>query len=1217
MCFFYKLLIGELMTKIVYYTAVDANLTVFAQAYKKLNKKEVSLKVYHRRSLQSQRQIENLKNDLKDADFFLIQLMGGKNSMRDFDQILKELAEKIKVYIYGTTAEIEELREEYSNFNEVEKTNIFKYFYYGGVANIYQLLRYLANLKNEKQIDPLPAKELPMAGIYYESPNKKNIGGKTIGITFYRNYFINGDCKFVDSLIKNIEEKGHRAKALYVSTVNNEDKASTEEVLNKYFKDQQDKENIDVLINLLMFSNGNSEKLYLGALDLPVIQGILNTDSLVAWESENYGLNPSILTIGVALPEVDGSIISLPIASKEIRKDQESGIDIISYEPIEERVDKIVDLANNYANLRLKNNKDKKLAIIFHNYPPTNENIGCAYGLDSMASVFNILEALEIEGYSIDKTFENSEEIIKNLMARVTNDENWTDDDKISKTIKLPLKSYREFYENLDVSVRSKIEDFWGQTPGTCLVGEDEEILIPGIINGNIFIGIQPQRNNKMDTSSTIHSPDIPLGHHYYGYYQWIKNVFKADAIIHIGKHGSLDWLPGKAVALSKYCHPDLAIDTLPNFYPYIINNPGEGTQAKRRSYACLLSHLEPVMDKADLYDDYYELEKAIDEYIDNKRFDREISQSLYEKINSLIESTGLSNDLDPNIDFEDKLNYIHSYLEEMKDNLIADGLHIFGQSPQGERKINFINSLMRIPSKDSKSIRELMLKKRALDLDDLLEERKNGDLKAKQEAKKTLEEVESEAKDFIKAVLEKKANESLDKDLEILQAQVEKISRDLDGTDNEINNLIRGLSGFFVPPGPSGSPTRGQVEILPTGKNFYTINPKIIPSESAWNTGVKLAETLLDTYKRENDGAYPESIGYVLFASPTIRSKGEDIGQILYLLGARPKYKRGTNLVAGFEIIPLEELKRPRIDVTIRITGFFRDAFMNLVEYIDEVINEIALLDESIEDNFIKKHFLEDLNLFLDQDLDEEEAKRRSLFRIFSAKEGAYGTGVNTLINGKSWEEKKTLADTYLEYGGYAYGKNIYGTKARDIFKSKIEKIDLAVKNIDTKETDVLINDDNYSYLGGMVAAAKTYGKSDLEAYVGDSSDPQRVEIKNIAEETRFVIRSKVLNPKWYDSLKRHGFRGAGEISAHVDHFFGWDATTEIIDDFTYQQIKYKFVDNEDFAKWMESVNPWARQNIIERLLEAIKRGLWQADERTKDDLIKKYLENEGILEE
>jgi len=404
--------------------------------------------------------------------------------------------------------------------------------------------------------------------------------------------------------------------------------------------------------------------------------------------------------------------------------------------------------------------------------------------------------------------------------------------------------------------------------------------------------------------------------------------------------------------------------------------------------------------------------------------------------------------------------------------------------------------------------------------------------------------------------------------------------------------------------------------DILPTARNFYSVDPQAIPSPAAWRVGVALGDALLERYLRD-EGRYPESIGMVIWGSPTMRTKGDDIAEVLYLLGVKPVWEEVSGRVKGLEIIPLEELGRPRIDVTLRISGLFRDAFPNLVHLIDEAVEMVANLDEPPEWNYLAKHVREEVEEKVAAGMSPEQAREEATYRIFGCKPGAYGAGVSEAIDAKNWEDEKDLGEIYVVWGGYAYGRKNYGVSVPEQFKKRLSQLDLTVKNEDTREYDMLDSDDFYSFHGGMIAAVRAFRGKAPRSYCGDGSDPDRVKIRSTAEETKFIFRARILNPKWIESMKRHGYRGAADLSRAVDVAFGWDATAEVLEDWMYEELARKYALDRGMQEWLKEVNPYALQNIAERLLEAIERGMWRATEEMRRKLRDVYLSIEGVLEE
>jgi cobaltochelatase CobN len=747
------------------------------------------------------------------------------------------------------------------------------------------------------------------------------------------------------------------------------------------------------------------------------------------------------VSISVAMPEFDGALITVPVSAREITEfDAVTGANITKFIPIPERVSKLVRLSMRWGRLRHLPNEEKKIAIIFHNYPPRNDNIGSAFGLDSPASVWNILNNLQESGYKLDYLPEDGQALMEDILDRVTNDRRWASAQELMQRAvdSVSPEQYCGWFRELPEEVRDKMTESWGEPPGEVFC-YGNKLLIPGIINGNIFIGLQPPRGFLDDPAKIYHSPDLPIPHHYLAYYRWIRDVFCADAVMHIGKHGSLEWLPGKGVGLSASCFPDLVISDLPNIYPYIINNPGEGTQAKRRSYCCIIDHLVPVMHNADTYEEMAEVEKQLEDYYNARAQDPAklpyLEKLVWEKVceAKLNHDLGLAEEEIP-ADFNAFVEKLHSYLSELKDTQIRDGLHILGEPPIGTRLVEFLVALTRLPNGDVPSLRQSLAEMLGYDYEHLLANRGKMNTNGKTNGQ-ILEEIHQLSLDLMASFEEVNFDEnevsSVSKEIlgktnpkveETLLYVAQFLADRLAATTDELTNARNALDGQFIPAGPSGAPTRGMANILPTGRNFYSVDPQAIPSPAAWKVGVELADNLLARYLSD-EGCYPENIGIVIWGTGVMRTKGDDIAEILYLLGVRPVWQPESGRVKGIEVIPLEELKRPRIDVTLRISGLFRDAFPNIVEMIDEAVEKVAFLDEPPEQNFLAKHVQKDITDKVEQGFDLEQAREEACYRIFGCKPGAYGAGVSDLIDAQNWRDEQDLGQVYVVWGGYAYG--------------------------------------------------------------------------------------------------------------------------------------------------------------------------------------------------
>jgi cobaltochelatase CobN len=874
------------------------------------------------------------------------------------------------------------------------------------------------------------------------------------------------------------------------------------------------------------------------------------------------------------------------------------------------------------------------VAIIFHNYPPRNDTIGSAFGLDSPASVLNILRALKEAGYNLASLPASGQELMEDILSRVTNDRRWASAEQMARLAVdgVSPEEYAGWYQQFPEKVKTQLTNDWGPPPGEVFCYEGK-LLIPGIVNGNVFIGLQPPRGFLDDPAKIYHSPDASPPHHYLAYYRWLRDDFGADAVLHIGKHGSLEWLPGKSVGLSESCYPDLAIADLPNIYPYIINNPGEGTQAKRRSYCCIIDHLIPVMTDAGAYNELAGLEMQLEEYYQAKMLDPGKLPLLQRLIWDKVAAAHLDRDLDcrwetASRDFDGFLEKLHGYLSEIKDAPIRDGLHVLGRPPQGERLVEMLIVLTRLPNGPIPSLRQGVAAALDLDYEALLAERGKFFAGRGKTGGQLLDEInllikkmvtEFSRQNFDPAAAPQICRQFLGKSVPAVEKTLGYLATvlidKLNGTADELTQTMAALAGRFVPPGPSGAPTRGMADILPTGRNFYSVDPQAIPTPAAWEVGVALGDALLARYLAE-EGKYPESVGIVVWGTSTMRTKGDDIAEILYLMGVRPVWEERSGRVKGLSVIPAGELGRPRIDVTVRISGFFRDAFPNIVALLDEAVELVANLPAEEGENYLARHVREETKALAAAGMEAAKAKEMALCRIFGCRPGAYGAGVSEAIDAKKWRDGQDLGQIYVTWGGFAYGRKNYGLAAPEQFKKLLSRLDLTVKNEDTREYDMLDSDDFYSYHGGMIAAVKAFKGALPRSYSGDSSDPERVKIRSVAEEAKYIFRSRILNPKWVESMQRHGYKGASDLSRMVDFCFGWGATAEVLEDWMYEELAKKYALDPKMQEWFKAVNPWALQNIAERLLEAVERKMWAAAPEMVEQLKEIYLDIEGEIE-
>jgi cobaltochelatase CobN len=767
--------------------------------------------------------------------------------------------------------------------------------------------------------------------------------------------------------------------------------------------------------------------------------------------------------------------------------------------------------------------------------------------------------------------------------------------------------------------------DAWGEAPGSLYV-DGEEIVLASLRFGNVLLMIQPPRGFGENPIAIYHDPDLAPSHHYLAAYRWLDEVFKADAVIHLGKHGTLEWLPGKGLGLSDACAPDAVLSDMPLVYPFIVNDPGEGTQAKRRAHATIVDHLIPPMARAESYGELAKLEQLLDEHATVAALDPAKLPAVRAQIWALIETAKLNHDLHtsemPGHDeFDDFLLHLDGYLCEVKDSQIRDGLHILGAAPRGQSRVNLVLSILRSTQVWGGRRGALPGLRHALAGGTLPQAR--ADLDALEDAARFLVErmedlgwdpsqVDDVVADIVADLTTPRGAHASPTALTtpdaagvaaVLRFAANEVVPRLDATSDEVAAVLRALDGRHIPAGPSGSPTRGLVTVLPTGRNFYSVDPKAIPSRNAWDVGWALANSLLERHRAET-GQWPTTVGLTVWGTSAMRTQGDDIAEVLALLGVRPTWDDASRRVTGFEVIPLAQLGRPRVDVTIRISGFFRDAFPHVIALIDDAIAAVSALEEP--DNYLREHALADAA--------EHGDWRRATTRIFGSKPGAYGAGLLPLIDARNWKDERDLAEVYAVWGGYAYGRELDGKPARDDLERVYRRVTIAAKNVDTREHDIVDSDDYFQYHGGMIAMIRALTGESPSAMIGDSHVPEAVKTRTLAEETKRVFRARVVNPRWIAAMQRHGYKGAFELAATVDYLFGYDATAGVVDDWMYETLATSYVFDPQVRAFLERSNPWALRGITERLIEAADRGLWASpDAATLDGLRQAYLAIEG----
>ena len=1051
--------------------------------------------------------------------------------------------------------------------------------------------------------------------------------GASVGIIFYRAHYLSGNLKAIDALVHQLQKKGLIPVAIYVSSLKDPD---VQQALIQHCQAAPNGQPIELLLNTTSFAVTHlanqpakmRQDLNLWAtLDIPVLQVICSGSPQSHWQQHPQGLTPRDIAMNVALPEVDGRIITRAVSFKATQPEKTSELqtDIVTYEPVGDRAQFVSELAANWIHLRRTPRQDRKIALILANYPNRDGRMANGVGLDTPASCLMILEAMQAEGYTVTDLPETGDELMARLAQNVTNDPESYGLRPAPQ--QLSVSDYRAFFGTLPTAVQTGITQRW-QTPEQEWQRFDpsnhsttEPVLpIPGIQFGNIFVGIQPSRGYDIDPSLNYHAPDLEPTHAYLGFYHWLRDRFQADAFVHVGKHGNLEWLPGKGIALSQDCYPEVAFGPMPHFYPFIVNDPGEGAQAKRRSGAVILDHLTPPMTRAELYGPLQQLESLVDEYYEAQNLDPTRLPIISKKIVELLGNTHLKQDLslDPkDNDLQTWLPQIDGYLCELKEAQIRDGLHIYGQCPEGKQLRDLVVAIARHPNSEHIGLSRAIAQAWNLDIDPLtanLSQPFHSDAPFLSHCRTlgdVVEQIEKEAIALVgQALTSPKSLNLQTPTLPILTWLQQTLLPNLKHTTHEIENLLHGLDGHYIPAGPSGAPTRNRPEVLPTGRNFYSVDIRAIPTESAWDVGRKAAEILVENYTQEN-GEYPRTLGLSMWGTAAMRTGGDDMAEALALLGVRPVWDGPSRRVVDFEILPLSLVGRPRVDVTLRVSGFFRDAFPNLISLFDQAVKAVAALDEPADQNPLAAQVKQDAESWRKKGLSEVQSLERSQYRIFGSKPGAYGAGLQGLIEAQNWDSDADLARAYINWSSYAYTGQADGHSAPEAFSQRLQQMQIVLQNQDNREHDILDSDDYYQFQGGLTAAVKAKSGRSPVTYFGDNAVPENPQVRSLSEEIARVYRARVVNPKWIAGVMRHGYKGAFEMSATVDYLFAYDATTGCVEDHMYEGVANAYVLDSAVRKFVEKSNPWALRDISERLIEAHQRGLWQgADEEVLDEL-------------
>jgi cobaltochelatase CobN len=1111
------------------------------------------------------------------------------------------------------------------------------YTRYGGVTNFTEFLRRLAQRFFGAGGDALPPRPEPWHGMWWpgadgpldpaaweKAVHRAGLDPKApvVAVFFYRAHWLAGNLAFVEALVDALSRRGLVPLPVFAPTL----RAAADDPLPRLVRAAASGRLAAAVVTMSFAATGPSEPPvgvvgrpgvreaggWLAELDVPVLQAVVSLAPRSRWEESGLGLSPVETAMSVAVPEFDGRVLTVPVAFRQEVPEVSGEIAARRYEPDRGRIEVLADQVAGWVRLRTKPPAERRIAIVLTNYPAKNSRIGNAVGLDTPASAVRLLRALAAAGYDVgppEALPTDGDDLIHRLIAAGTHDVDWTTEQQARGLLRWEAEEYVVRHRSWPAAAKERLRARWGPPPGT--VGlVDDRFVMPGLMFGRVFVGIQPPRAPDDDVVASYHSPEIPPPHHYLAYYRWLRDGFGADAVVHLGKHGTLEWLPGKSIGLSGACFPELALPDLPNLYPFVVDDPGEGTQAKRRSHAVIVDHLVPPVQAAGLYDDLAELQQLLDQYYQARVLDPSKLGAISDAIWAVVERAQLGRDLgraERPVDFDRFLQDVDGYLCELEAAQIRDGLHVLGlppSDPAAQREL--LLGCVRLAGPHGPALPEAVADAMGLSWAELGEDLgapwsgplpetlasapfvTRGDVRA---------EVERQCRRLLDAVVAGVEPDPALAAHPAVAAVLEAVRTDLLPkllrADDEMRHLVHGLEGGFVPPGPSGAPTRGMTDVLPTGRNFYSVDPRGLPSRPAWSVGQRLAAELVERYRR-TEGRDPETVAIVVWGTAAMRTGGDDIAEILALLGVRPVWQAESHRVVDLEVIPLEELGRPRVDVTVRISGFFRDAFHNLVALVQAAVDRVADLDEPLALNPIRRHVLEDELWATRAGFEAETARRLARYRIFGSPPGAYGSGILPVLHSGRWTSPDDLAAVYLRWSAWAYTATEFGVEAADMFRRRLAQVEVATKNQDNREHDIFDSDDYLQDHGGLAATIKSLTGRRPALYFGDSADPAAPRVRTFEEEARRVVRSRVTNPRWIRSVMRHGYKGALEMANTVDFLFGYDATADIVEDWMYDHVARAYALDPEVQAFFRRSNPWALRDIAERLLEARARGLW-----------------------
>ena len=1181
-----------------------------------------------------------------------------------YDEVVREMQDADLLLLYRTThsfwerlvQDVSKLKDKriicvgqdpnYWSLSNVEPkicSDIYQYLLNGNRENFRRLIDYIEAEYCGADVIVLPPISIPWQGLVHPSdpdnvftsrgeylkahPLKE--GQPTVAVIMSRGSWISGQRSIETEMISELESDGLNVIPIITNSLHNDEMGSKNiaESIEEYLI-VDGRPIIDAVLKMVTFMVGKIPSLnqeesakegasFLTKLNVPVFQPIISYDmSLDDWQ-ESDGLTNDVAW-GIAMPEFEGIIEPLMLGTTRAGSD-----DYYNRAPIPGRAKRIADRISKWMGMRRKPESERKLVFIINNNPcaSVEANIGSGSGLDSLRSTANVLRSLKESGYSVSVP-KDGKDLIDAFMERKAYSEfRWTSVNDIVSSggaiYRMSVDEYRRYFDTLPEKVRKDVLETWGEPPGKSMV-LDDDIIITGLKCGNAIVAVQPKRGcfgSKCDGTvcKILHDPSCPPTHQYLATYHFFRDIFGADAMIHVGTHGSTEFLPGKGTGLSENCYPDICVGDTPLIYIYNTDNPPEGSIAKRRCYSTLVGHMQSPMATAGLYEGMVKLDSLLAQY-ETAGTDRARKHALHHMILDTLKEAKMGDiGVDHSTPMDEAIRICHEALTRIRTSRVEVGMHTFGEIPEGDKLVDLVTTIIRYDGDSKVSPRRTIAESFDIDYTKVVSEPDGFDQRMGMSNGAILEWIDRKIETIVRMVSKGLGTEDIADAIgckvEVLVGIVERIGSIIENirASDEIGSLKNALNAGYVRPGPSGYMTRGREDILPTGRNFYSLDPKRIPTTSAWRVGTRLADALIDRYLAD-EGRYPESVAFQWMTSDVMAADGEMLAEIFSLIGVEPIWQRNGH-VTSFRIVPRDEMKHPRIDLTIRMSGILRDNFPNYVDLVDDAISAVASLDEPDEDNYIKNHVREEM--------DAGSTFEDATARLFSSRPGTYTSGVNLAILSGAWKDEKDLAEIYIATNGYAYGNRRKGGANHVQFAAGLEKVSLTFNKVMTDEHDLLGCCCYYSNQGGLTAAARHLSGNDVKAYYGDTRESESVGVRTLADEIRRVTRSKVLNPIWIEGMKEHGYKGAADMMKKITRVYGWEASTQEVDDSIFDDIATTYINDEEMREFFRENNPYAAEEITRRLLEAEHRGLWNADEQVLEELMNNYAEIESWMEE